>query len=205
MVNAPDITRDDLLSKITDDEIAAQIKNGKNRMPRFDLPSPSSGASSPGFAPCAAVMVEPITRASRVRIARIVILVAVAAVYFTLAPRCQRTTSSTSSSAPRASGRRIAGWLRGCPKMVQWPKTGREGNLPLSWGERPTHRDARSAVADGTTSWKSNRQRLEQDRDAGGAARAPSDAIVRVMRGSRSRGNDVDRRLRGDGGAAVTK
>jgi hypothetical protein len=40
MVNAPDITRDDLLSKITDDEIAAQIKNGKNRMPRFDLPEP---------------------------------------------------------------------------------------------------------------------------------------------------------------------
>ncbi|MGO8992898.1 MAG: c-type cytochrome [Polyangiaceae bacterium] len=38
MVNAPDITRDDVLSKITDDEIAAQIKNGKNRMPKFDLP-----------------------------------------------------------------------------------------------------------------------------------------------------------------------
>ena len=40
MVNAPDITREDLLSKITDEEIAAQIKNGKNRMPRFDLPDP---------------------------------------------------------------------------------------------------------------------------------------------------------------------
>jgi cytochrome c oxidase cbb3-type subunit 3 len=40
MVNAPDITRDDLLSKITDDEIASQIKNGKNRMPKFDLPDP---------------------------------------------------------------------------------------------------------------------------------------------------------------------
>jgi mono/diheme cytochrome c family protein len=38
MVNAPDITRDELLSKITDDEIAAQIRNGKNRMPKFDLP-----------------------------------------------------------------------------------------------------------------------------------------------------------------------
>ncbi len=38
MVNAPDITRDDLLSKVTDDEIAAQIRNGKNRMPKFDLP-----------------------------------------------------------------------------------------------------------------------------------------------------------------------
>jgi hypothetical protein len=40
MVNAPDITREDLLSKITDDEIAFQIKNGKNRMPKFDLPEP---------------------------------------------------------------------------------------------------------------------------------------------------------------------
>jgi mono/diheme cytochrome c family protein len=40
MVNAPDITRDDLLSKITDDEIASQIRNGKNRMPKFDLPDP---------------------------------------------------------------------------------------------------------------------------------------------------------------------
>jgi hypothetical protein len=38
MVNAPDITRDDLLSKISDEEIAAQIRNGKNRMPKFDLP-----------------------------------------------------------------------------------------------------------------------------------------------------------------------
>jgi hypothetical protein len=40
MVNAPDITRDDLLAKITDDDIAAQIRNGKNRMPAFDLPDP---------------------------------------------------------------------------------------------------------------------------------------------------------------------
>jgi hypothetical protein len=40
MVNAPDITRDDLLSKMTDDDIASQIKNGKNRMPKFDLPDP---------------------------------------------------------------------------------------------------------------------------------------------------------------------
>ena len=40
MVNAPDITRDDLLAKITDDEIASQIRNGKNRMPKFDLPDP---------------------------------------------------------------------------------------------------------------------------------------------------------------------
>jgi cytochrome c oxidase cbb3-type subunit 3 len=40
MVNAPDITRPDLLAQITDEGIAAQIKNGKNRMPKFDLPEP---------------------------------------------------------------------------------------------------------------------------------------------------------------------
>lgn len=40
MVSAPDITRDDLLSRITDEEIEAQIRNGKNRMPKFDLPDP---------------------------------------------------------------------------------------------------------------------------------------------------------------------
>jgi mono/diheme cytochrome c family protein len=40
MVNAPDITRADLLAQITDEGIAAQIKNGKNRMPKFDLPEP---------------------------------------------------------------------------------------------------------------------------------------------------------------------
>jgi hypothetical protein len=38
MVNAPDITRPELLSQVTDEEIAAQIRNGKNRMPKFDLP-----------------------------------------------------------------------------------------------------------------------------------------------------------------------
>ena len=40
MVNAPDITRDELLSKLSDEDIASQIKNGKNRMPKFDLPEP---------------------------------------------------------------------------------------------------------------------------------------------------------------------
>jgi mono/diheme cytochrome c family protein len=39
MVNAPDLTRDDLQSKITDDEIATLIGTGKNRMPKFDLPA----------------------------------------------------------------------------------------------------------------------------------------------------------------------
>jgi hypothetical protein len=38
MVNAPDITRPELLSAMTDEDIAAQIRNGKNRMPKFDLP-----------------------------------------------------------------------------------------------------------------------------------------------------------------------
>jgi cytochrome c oxidase cbb3-type subunit 3 len=40
MVNAPDITRDDVVGKMSDDDIANQIKNGKNRMPKFDLPEP---------------------------------------------------------------------------------------------------------------------------------------------------------------------
>ena len=40
MVNAPDLTRDDLQSKFTDDDLAAIIKNGKNRMPKFDLSEP---------------------------------------------------------------------------------------------------------------------------------------------------------------------
>ncbi len=39
MVNAPDLTRDDLQAKITDDEIATLIGTGKNRMPKFDLPA----------------------------------------------------------------------------------------------------------------------------------------------------------------------
>ncbi len=40
MVNAPDITRAEVLGSVTDDEIASQIRNGKNRMPKFDLPDP---------------------------------------------------------------------------------------------------------------------------------------------------------------------
>jgi cytochrome c oxidase cbb3-type subunit 3 len=40
MVNAPDLTRDDLQSKFTDEELVAIIKGGKNRMPKFDLPDP---------------------------------------------------------------------------------------------------------------------------------------------------------------------
>ena len=39
MVNAPDLTREDLQSRFTDDELAAIIHNGKNRMPKFDLPA----------------------------------------------------------------------------------------------------------------------------------------------------------------------
>ena len=38
MVKAPDLTRDDWQSKVTDEEIAQVIKTGKNRMPKFDLP-----------------------------------------------------------------------------------------------------------------------------------------------------------------------
>jgi hypothetical protein len=40
MVQAPDLTRADWQSKVTDAEMASTIKNGKNRMPKFDLPDP---------------------------------------------------------------------------------------------------------------------------------------------------------------------
>jgi cytochrome c oxidase cbb3-type subunit 3 len=40
MVQAPDLTRADWQSKVTDAEMAAIIKTGRNRMPRFDLPAP---------------------------------------------------------------------------------------------------------------------------------------------------------------------
>jgi mono/diheme cytochrome c family protein len=40
MVQAPDLSRAEWQSKVTDVEIAATIKTGRNRMPRFDLPEP---------------------------------------------------------------------------------------------------------------------------------------------------------------------
>jgi cytochrome c oxidase cbb3-type subunit 3 len=41
MVQAPDLTRDDWQAKVSDAEIAATIKSGKNKMPKFDsLPDP---------------------------------------------------------------------------------------------------------------------------------------------------------------------
>jgi cytochrome c oxidase cbb3-type subunit 3 len=40
MVQAPDLTREDWQSKVTDGEIASTIKNGRNKMPKFDLPGP---------------------------------------------------------------------------------------------------------------------------------------------------------------------
>ena len=38
MVKAPDLTSADWQSKTTDDQIKQIILNGKNRMPKFDLP-----------------------------------------------------------------------------------------------------------------------------------------------------------------------
>jgi cytochrome c oxidase cbb3-type subunit 3 len=38
MMRAPDLTRADWQDKVTDDEIAQVIKNGRNKMPKFDLP-----------------------------------------------------------------------------------------------------------------------------------------------------------------------
>jgi mono/diheme cytochrome c family protein len=40
MVQAPDLTQAEWQSKVTDAEMAATIKSGRNRMPRFDLPDP---------------------------------------------------------------------------------------------------------------------------------------------------------------------
>jgi mono/diheme cytochrome c family protein len=40
MVQAPDLTRADWQSKVTDVEMAATIKAGRNRMPSFNLPDP---------------------------------------------------------------------------------------------------------------------------------------------------------------------
>jgi mono/diheme cytochrome c family protein len=38
MVRAPDLTREDWQSRVTDAEIAATIKHGKGKMPNFDVP-----------------------------------------------------------------------------------------------------------------------------------------------------------------------
>jgi len=38
MVQAPDLSREDWQAKVTDAEMAAIIKSGRNRMPKFDLP-----------------------------------------------------------------------------------------------------------------------------------------------------------------------
>jgi len=38
MVQAPDLSREDWQAKVTDAEMAATIKNGRKRMPKFDLP-----------------------------------------------------------------------------------------------------------------------------------------------------------------------
>jgi mono/diheme cytochrome c family protein len=40
MVHAPDLSREDWQSQVTDAQIAASIKNGKGKMPRFDVPDP---------------------------------------------------------------------------------------------------------------------------------------------------------------------
>lgn len=40
MVQAPDLTRTEWQARVTDADLLATIKNGKNRMPRFDMPEP---------------------------------------------------------------------------------------------------------------------------------------------------------------------
>ncbi len=43
MVQAPDLSRPDWQSKVSDAEMAATIKSGRNRMPGFNLPDPVLG------------------------------------------------------------------------------------------------------------------------------------------------------------------
>ena len=38
MVHAPNLTLADWQAKVSDEEIAHTIRNGKNRMPKFDFP-----------------------------------------------------------------------------------------------------------------------------------------------------------------------
>ncbi len=38
MYAAPDLTRDDLLGRVTDEELALTIRKGRGKMPAFDLP-----------------------------------------------------------------------------------------------------------------------------------------------------------------------
>lgn len=40
MLHPPDLTSSEWQSRVSDSEMLATIKNGKNRMPRFDLPEP---------------------------------------------------------------------------------------------------------------------------------------------------------------------
>ena len=40
MLHAPDLTSEELQSKVTDQELAALIKTGKDKMPAFNLPEP---------------------------------------------------------------------------------------------------------------------------------------------------------------------
>jgi len=40
MLHAPDLTRPEWQDKVTDTQIAATIRTGKNKMPAFDLPAP---------------------------------------------------------------------------------------------------------------------------------------------------------------------
>ena len=40
MLQASDLTREEWQAKVSDAEIAAVIKNGRNKMPKFDVPDP---------------------------------------------------------------------------------------------------------------------------------------------------------------------
>lgn len=40
MLHPPDLTNSEWQSRVSDGEMLATIRDGKNRMPRFDLPEP---------------------------------------------------------------------------------------------------------------------------------------------------------------------
>jgi mono/diheme cytochrome c family protein len=40
MLRSPDLTRPDWQARVTDEQMAEVIRNGRNKMPKFDLPAP---------------------------------------------------------------------------------------------------------------------------------------------------------------------
>jgi len=152
-------------------------------------------------------MLERITRASRVRIARIVILVAVAAVYFTLAPRWPKDNVVHIVLGPAASqveevrvGYAIA--PKNGPMAEDWT---RGATFRFPGGSAPRIVTHEPRVADGDYVVEIEIVKASsKDRDAG--TDAPSGAIIRIMRRVRLEGGTTSIDVsEATAGAAVTK